>query len=375
MTIRSSRRQAAESEGEGARIRMPVTASSAPLLAIARRFGLALAVVLVNWALVVVERGSYTDNLDGEVSVVDALYYTTVTLSTTGYGDITPVTPGARLLNAVLVTPMRLLFVIILVGTTIQALTERSREEYRLSRWRSRVRNHVVVVGYGAKGRNAVRELLLKGHPKDRVVVVDTDRRALAEAGQAGFDTVQGSATRTEVLQEALVERAGTVIVALNRDDTAVLVTLTARQIAPRVTVVATAREAENADLLRQSGASSVIVTSETAGRLLGLAADSPHIVDVVEDMLSFGAGIDLMERDVHPDELGHACSDLVPAVLAVVRDGRRYPFDAPEARTLRPGDKVVQVQSPQADGGPQTGVLRRHPSIRESGPQARPIP
>ena len=340
-------------------IRMPAARGSRPLLAIARRFALALALVLLNWLLVVVERDSYTDNVDGQVSVVDALYYTTVTLSTTGYGDITPVTTGARLLNALLVTPMRLLFVIILVGTTIQALTERSREEFRLSRWRSRVRDHVVVVGYGAKGRNAVRELLVKGHPADRVVVVDTDRRSLAEAGQAGFVTVEGSATRTEVLTEALVDRAATVIVALNRDDTSILVTLTARQISPRVTVVATAREAENAGLLRQSGANSVIVTSETAGRLLGLAADSPDTVDVLEDLLSFGAGLDLVERDVRPEEVGHAPSDLVPAVLAVVRGGRRHPFDEPEVRALRAGDRLVQVQSGQAAGEVQSGVQR----------------
>ena len=78
-------------------IRMPAPDRTAPLLAIARRLALALAVVLVNWLLVIGERGSYTDNVDGSVSVTDALYYTTVTLSTTGYGDITPVTtrPGS----------------------------------------------------------------------------------------------------------------------------------------------------------------------------------------------------------------------------------------------------------------------------------------
>jgi voltage-gated potassium channel len=138
-----------------------------------------------------------------------------------------------------------------------------------------------------------------------------------------------------------------------------VLVTLTARQIAPNVMVVATAREAENADLLRQSGAASVIVTSETAGRLLGLAADSPETVDVVEDLLSFGNGLDLVARTTRADEVGHAPGDLVPAVLAVLRDGRRYAFDDPAVRALRAGDRVVQVQSTQADGDPQTGVRR----------------
>jgi voltage-gated potassium channel len=123
------------------------------------------------------------------------------------------------------------------------------------------------------------------------------------------------------------------------------------------VTVVATAREAENAGLLRQSGASSVIVTSETAGRLLGLAAESPDTVDVLEDLLSFGEGLDLVERDVRPEEVGHAPGELVPAVLAVVRGGRRHPFDEPEVRSLRPGDRLVQVQSGQAAGEVQAGV------------------
>jgi voltage-gated potassium channel len=61
------------------------------------------------------------------MSIPGAFCYTTVTPSTTGYGDITPVTTAARLTNALLVTPMRFLFALVLVGTTIQALTERSR--------------------------------------------------------------------------------------------------------------------------------------------------------------------------------------------------------------------------------------------------------
>jgi voltage-gated potassium channel len=341
------------------RVRFPTSAPAAPLLAISRRLALALLIVLLNWGLVVVEHDSYTDNADGEVSVVDALYYTTVTLTTTGYGDITPVTTGARLVNALLVTPMRLLFVVILVGTTIQALTERSRQQFRLSRWRSRVQDHVVVCGYGAKGRNAVRELLRKGHPKERIVVVDTDQKALADAAEAGMVTVAGSAARAEVLAEALVDRASTVIVALDRDDSSVLVTLTARQLAPRVTVVAAVREAENADLLRQSGATSVIVTSETAGRLLGLATDSPDTVDVVEDLLAFGSGLDIVERDVIPVEVGHAPAELVPAVLAVLRNRRRHNVDDPDLGTLRTGDRLVQVQPARPDGAPQAGVRR----------------
>jgi hypothetical protein len=102
--------------------------------AIGRRLVVALALVALNWLIVLAEHGGYRDSYDGDVSTVDALYCTTVTLTTTGYGDITPVTTSARLVNAIVVTPMRLLFVVLLVGTTLSALTQRSREEFRLAR-------------------------------------------------------------------------------------------------------------------------------------------------------------------------------------------------------------------------------------------------
>lgn len=327
-------------------VRLPAPAPTNPLLAIAKRLALALTIVLVNWLLVVVERRSYTDSHDGSVSVVDALYYTTVTLTTTGYGDITPVTSGARLINALVVTPMRLLFVVVLVGTTIQALTERSRQQFWLARWRSRLKEHLIVLGYGTKGRNAVRALLLKGHPRDSIVVVDSDPRAVAAATAAGLVAVEGRATSQAVLQQALVDRAKVVIVALGRDDTAVLATLTARRLAPHVTVVAAAREAENAELLRQSGAESVVVSSETAGRLLGVATDSPVTVGVVEDLLSFGHGLDLHDREVRPDEVGQAPLELGAPVLAVIRAGRTLRYNDPAVSRLEPGDRIVYAMA-----------------------------
>ena len=327
-------------------VRLPTGSAPSPLVAIGRRLALALGVVLVNWAIVVAERGNYRDTYDGEVSILDALYYTTVTLTTTGYGDITPVSDGARMINALLVTPMRLLFVVVLVGTTIQALTERSREDFRLARWRARVKDHVVVLGYGTKGRNAVRAMLLRGHPADRVVVVDTDPQLIAEATAAGFVAVAGTATSQDVLSAAFVERAKVVIVALARDDSAVLATLAVRRLAPGVSVVAAAREAENAELLAQSGAQSVVVSSETAGRLLGLATDSPETVFVFEDLLSFGHGLDLVDRELTADEVGRSPQELPTPVLAVVRGGRVLRYNEPDVARLRSGDRVIYAKA-----------------------------
>src|SRR5215217_1894275 len=338
------------------RVRFPVPPLVHPVRAIALRFALAGVIVGMNWLLVVVERGSYTDSHDGTVSVVDALYYTTVTLTTTGYGDITPVTDGARLVNALVVTPMRLLFVVLLVGTTIQALTQRSREEYRLMRWRDRTGRHVVVIGYGTKGRNAIRAMLERGHAREQVVVVEVDPQVAQAAAADGLVVVTGNATDHRTLTEALVDRAQTVVVALGRDDASILVTLTVRRLAPGVTVVAAARQADHAMLLEQSGASSVVVSSETAGRLLGLATSSPQAVGVVQDLLSFGRGLDLAARQVSASEVGRRPGDLAVPVVAVVRDGRALHYDDPAVGTIRRGDEVLYVGSSAAADEEATG-------------------
>jgi voltage-gated potassium channel len=82
-------------------------------------------------------------------------------------------------------------------------------------------------------------------------------------------------------------------------DDTAVLITLSVREIAPGATIVASVRESENSHLLRQSGANSVVVSSETAGRMLGLATVSPSVTGMMEDLLSPDEGFSIAERIV----------------------------------------------------------------------------
>ncbi|MFN3340029.1 MAG: potassium channel family protein [Dietzia sp.] len=282
---------------------------------------------------------------DGRITVIDSIYYATVSLSTTGYGDIAPITQQARLLNTIVITPLRVIFLILLVGTTLSVLTEQSRQALKIQRWRNLVRNHTVVVGYGTKGRSAVAAMLADEIAPDDIVVVDTDPQALRSAAARGLVTVQGSATRSDVLKLAGVTRASAVVVATNSDDTAVLVTLTARELAPNAKIVATVRESDNKHLLKQSGADSVVVSAETAGRLLGLATITPTVVGMMEDLLTPDEGFSIAERRVEETEVGGSPRHLAELVLGVVRKGQLIKVNEPEADALETGDRLLYIK------------------------------
>ena len=115
----------ADSPSAGAGTLSFPTRPGSPLAAAAKRMLLAAGLLALSAAIVYLDRHGYRDaaHPGRPLSAVGSIYYATVTLSTIGYGDIVPVTTAARLVNTVVITPMRLVFLIILVGTTLQVLT------------------------------------------------------------------------------------------------------------------------------------------------------------------------------------------------------------------------------------------------------------
>lgn len=322
-------------------VNIPTAARATPWSLIARRFFYALLLIIVVAFVAYLDRDGYSEPL----TFIDALYYSAVTLSTTGYGDITPMTQSARLVNIFLVTPARVAFLMVLVGTTLSVLTEDSRKTLQIQQWRNSVRNHTIVIGYGTKGRSAIDALIAGGTAPSSVVVIDPDPAALSVAEKRGLITVHGNGTKSDVLRVAAVSRARSVIVAPSSDDTAVLITLSVREMAPSAMIVASVRESENQHLLMQSGADSVIVSSETAGRLLGIATVTPPVVEMMEDLLSPDEGFAVAERQIADDEVGANPRHLADIVLGVVRSGELYRIDSPEAETVEPGDRLLYVR------------------------------
>nr|WP_237525685.1 potassium channel family protein [Streptomyces sp. SID4985] len=322
---------------------------------------MALLVLVATAFVVYADRAGYNDNSDGPVDLLDAFYYATVTLSTTGYGDITPVSDSARLTNILVITPLRVLFLIILVGTTLEVLTERTREEWRLNRWRSTLRDHTVVIGFGTKGRSAIQTVCATGLKSEQVVVVDPSSKAIDAATAEGYAGVVGDATRSDVLRRAEVHKARQIIIAPQRDDTSVLVTLTARQLNRGAKIVAAVREEENAPLLKQSGADAVITSSAAAGRLLGLSVLSPAAGMVMEDLIQQGSGMDIVERPVVRAEAGKTPREAEDLVVSVLRGHRVLGYDDPAVGTLQLTDRLITI----ARATPATQVA----------PHPRPLP
>lgn len=290
-------------------------------------------------------RSGYVDQTGGGgISLLDAFYYATVSITTTGYGDIVPVSDTARLLNTVIVTPARVLFLILLVGTTLEVLASHSRFLWRLRRYQRKLHDHAIVCGYGVKGRSAIDYLRGSGEAGE-IVVIDTEKEAVDPAAADGHTAILGSGFDREVLRAAGIEQAATVLVAPENDDAAVLITLRARELNPKVRLVASCREEDNADLLKESGADSVIVSAEAAGRLIGLASRTPHSANVINDLLKSGTGLDLLERPVRAAEVG-IVPDRSETFVAVIRGGKLLGLTAGEAGALREGDRVVFVKA-----------------------------
>jgi voltage-gated potassium channel len=310
-----------------------------PLRVVLSRLTAAVGVVLLITFVVLIDRDGYSDSSGGEIGFLDALYYSTVSVTTTGYGDIVPVTQQARVLTTFVVTPLRVAFLVLVVSTTVEVLTASSRYLLRVKRWRRTVTNHYVICGYGTKGRSAASSLISKKIPREQVVIVELGARAIEEANRDGFVVVTGDCTRESVLRRAGVERAQGVIIAVDRDDTAVLATLTVRLLNTDARLVAAAKEEENSRILKRGGASVVVTSDEATGRLLGLAMDSPHQAEMIEDLLMVGEGVDLVERDVFESEVGQPSPS---GTVAIVRHGRILP----RTDIVESGDRLLAIES-----------------------------
>lgn len=315
--------------------------------------GLLVFAVAVHWF----ERDGLRDNYDGHVSFLDVIYFTMISITTTGYGDVVPVADHTRMFDALVVTPIRIFFVLIFIGTAYTFVFRRTWDKWQMARLQKRLTGHVVVVGYGTSGAETVDELIARGTPASNIVVVDCDAEVLEGAEAIGCAVLQGDATRDRILQAIHIDRAKALVVAAGSDDTSILITLTARHVAPALAISVAVRNEDNELLARQAGATTVINPVSFAGLLLAGSTDGAHISDYIADLASSSGRVQLCERQVTPEECGKPLSAIAKGLgVRVYRDGQPYGFWEPEARSLIPGDCIVEIlptSTTEAELGP----------------------
>jgi len=281
-----------------------------------------------------------------DLTYIDCVYFTVVSITTTGYGDIIPVTEGAKVFDTIFVTLGRAVTWFIVLSTAYQFVYQRFRDVIRMKAIQKKLNGHVIICGYEVAGRTAAQELAAKGVAKTNIVVITNDEHDSEEAAGEGFVALLGDATKESTLQEAQVEKAKSILIATNRDDTNVLIALTARELNSKIRVVTQSNEQENVKLLKKSGADITISPLVTGGSLMATATHQSYASDLLQDIMTASHGVTLDERKVFPDEVGLKPKHLKGVVVfGVVRDGKTLDLDQLDRVKLAKGDTLLIVK------------------------------
>ncbi|MET0366328.1 MAG: potassium channel family protein [Sphingobium sp.] len=298
-------------------------------------------VLIVHW----VERDGLKDNLDNRISFIDVLYFTTVTVTTVGYGDIVPVSDGTRLFETFIVTPIRIFVWLVFLGTAYHFVFRNTWHRWRMARIQQQLKGHIVLLGFGTSGAEAARELIARGIQPEEMVVVDRDEGAIAQAEAMGCNVLNGDATRDHIQSDIRVSQARAIIISAGRDDTSILMTLTARHLAPNVPISVVVRATDNELLAAQAGATTVINPASFAGLLLAGSSQGMHIAQYLADLANADGRVNLAERDVRTDEIGLPLSAITTGLgVRIYRQGQPIGFDEAGAKVLQPGDCIVEI-------------------------------
>jgi voltage-gated potassium channel len=312
---------------------------------IAWRAGLVLALLLFAIAVHWFERDGLKDVYDGHVSFVDVIYFTMISITTTGYGDVVPVANHTRLFDALVVTPIRIFFVLIFIGTAYTFVLRRVWERWRMAQIQRHLSDHIVVAGFGTSGSEAVDELIALGTDPRQIVVIDPVEEALERAESLGCAILHADATRDKTLQAVRIAEAKALIISAGSDDTSILISLTARHLAPSLKISVAVRNEDNELLARQAGADTVINPVSFAGLLLAGSTHGAHISDYIADLASSSGRVRLAERVVTSEECGQPLSAITRGLgVRIYRDGKPFGFWEPETRSLQPGDCIVEI-------------------------------
>ncbi|MEA3293991.1 MAG: potassium channel family protein [Euryarchaeota archaeon] len=315
-------------------------------------------VILITFVLIIAfivwfietyfDQGGMYDQNDptGVFSFFDAIYFTIVTVTTVGYGDIVPVSPIARMLDVFLIAFAKAVVWMILIGTAFQYLYQQYREEKEMKNLQKKLNNHIIVCGYGMTGQAVVDELINKKFDTEQLVVIEDNEELIQYAAENNITAIHGSASKEDILKKAVIEKAQTIIITTGRDDSNVLISLSAKHLNPDITIISRANEIENKKLLSHSGADHIITPSIAGGRLMVLAIKNKLSTKLLDDLLTSEYGVNVNEREVTMEEIGKKPKNIRrKVVIEVDRGDTIYSASELDNLTLEKGDWIVFIE------------------------------
>ncbi len=282
----------------------------------------------------------------------DALYQVVITISGVGYGEVRPSNSAAARIHTMIVIALGISSVAYTLGVFVQFLAEGELLGYfgrqRMMRQIEELSGHTIVAGFGRVGALVCEELTAAEQP---LVVVELSHERAGEIEARGFLCVTGDATEEKVLKEAGIERARVLVSAMPNDAENVFITLTGRQLAPNLLIIARAEQPSTVKKLKHAGADHVVMPAAIgAHRIVSLVTNPAAVqfIELVTQRASLAIEMDELPIHVASGLAGHSLRDADikrrtgVIVIAIKRADGGLEFPPSGDEVLAPGDTLV---------------------------------
>ena len=285
-------------------------------------------------------------------TLADSLYVTVQTLTTVGYGDMTP-RDGRGRLFAVIVMMVGAGGVALAVSTIVQSVVQSELlltfGQRRLTRKMSQLHDHFIICGSGRVGSHLVRDIL---RTNETFVVIEKDQQRAAEFSRRGLNVLVNDATLEDALRDAGVERARGLAACLPDDADNVYIVLTARDLNPHLRIVARAAEEQAEAKLLRAGANRVIAPTIIGGHRMAIALTKPAVSEFMDSIVAneLGLGFEQVEVDASSELVGNELrstrirSELDVVIVSIRRQGGEVIFNPAAETMIMSGDILIAI-------------------------------
>lgn len=285
-------------------------------------------------------------------SLANSFYVTVQTLTTVGYGDLPPQTMAGRGF-AIVIMLIGVGGVALAATTIVQSIVQSELVstfgQRRQSKKMSKLHDHYVICGSGRVGSHLVRDLQ---RANEEIVIIESDGPRAAEFSQKGFQVLVGDATLEETLREAGVERARGLAACLPEDADNVYVVLTARDLNPKLHIVARAAEEQAEAKLVRAGANHVVAPTIIGGHRMAVSLTKPAVGEFFDSMVGSKWGLAFEQVLIESDSplVGRGLAEtpiraeLDIVIISIRRQSGEMVFNPAAQTIIEAGDILIAI-------------------------------